>query len=127
MIRSVHPKDIEDQMSKLTWYWNAYVWDVELGMTFDEFAKGSKLENPETPDEELFKYFNDMDTDKSKSLSWREFLRAIHPKDIKDIKTKLRWYWQVYVSDKEKGMTLEEFIAGGQLESKDKSKEEYIK
>lgn len=58
------PKDL---LEKLKWYWDVFVAGDE--MTFEEFFEGNQIENKDTPMEELKKYFDDLDLDKSGTLS----------------------------------------------------------
>jgi len=43
-------------------------------MTFDQFQAGSKVENPNTPDDKLRKTFISMDVDGNGTISKQEFM-----------------------------------------------------
>jgi Ca2+-binding EF-hand superfamily protein len=54
-------------------FWDMFVTDEKRGMSFDEFAKGTRMGNPAISDDQLKPAFEMMDRDGSRTLTWEEF------------------------------------------------------
>ena len=67
------PKEI---WAKLKWYWQLFA--GKRGMSWEQYVKGSKIESPDTPMDELKKYFKKLDRSGNGRLSKREFMAMGH-------------------------------------------------
>lgn len=60
------------------------------------------------------------------SLTWEDFQRLAHLKEgpPDNMHDKLAWYWRFFASDKDAGMTMDEFHMGSLVENPGKTREE---
>jgi len=88
--------------------WEKFAKNPKDGMTFEEFTAGYQSFDPEATEKEIREAFYYGDSDGQDGLSWDEFKRLYAhgegaPGGLKD---KLKWYYENFVEDKKKGMTL---------------------
>ena len=74
-------------------------------MNFKEFRNIYEVFDPDESTNKAYAVFKLLDVDKSFSLSKEEFRKVIMMEDRNDAK----FYWKMFVKDKEKGMSLDEF------------------
>lgn len=68
--------------------------------------------------------YNVLDADRSGHVTWDEMQEATGPP--KDLREKLEWYWNNFVTDKERGMTFDDFVHGSMVENKRASVESIV-